>query len=56
MANTTTNRRMAKGASLHHSKRRIRSDLAAVIAACATAVGSFGVVISGIWMIHLAVS
>ena len=36
-------------------KSRISGELAAVIAACTTAVGSFGVVISGIWMIHLTV-
>lgn len=37
-------------------KRAINADVAALIAAGTAGVGSFGVVLSGIWMIHLAIN
>jgi hypothetical protein len=38
------------------SRRRVSGELAAVLTATATVLGSFGLVVSGIWMIQLAVN
>ena len=56
MADQTTtdirlDRRAAQGA-----RTRISGAMAGVIAATATTLGSFGLVVSGIWLINLAVS